>query len=182
VGEQLMDAAAIVPGFVPESPLERALAADPLLMRGLAWGTPRPGHPEGRVGRHSADIIAGIDDRGEQRQLLRFLALAHDAFKSSVRAADGYSRNNDHAVLARRFAERYTADARLLEALELHDLPYHIWRSRRTDGRAALAAALDRVPDPGLFLRFVELDGSTAGKDLGLLAWVRASTASQVAL
>jgi hypothetical protein len=175
-----MDFAAIVPGFVPESPLERALAADQLLMRGLAWGTPRPGHPEGGVGRHAADIIAAIDERGEQRELLRFLALAHDAFKSSVRAGDGYSRGNDHAVLACRFAERYTADARLLEALELHDVPYHIWRSRRIDGRAALTAVLDRLPDPGLFLRFVELDGSTVGKDPGLLAWVRASTASQV--
>ena len=177
-----MDFAAIVPGFVPESPLERALATDPRLMRGLVWGTPRPGHPEGRVGRHSADIIAGIDERGEQRELLRFLALAHDAFKSSVRVGDGYSRDNDHAVLARRFAERFTADARLLEALELHDLPYHIWRSRRVDARAALAAVLDRLPEPGLFLRFVELDGSTAGKDPGLLAWVRASTGLQVRL
>jgi len=27
-----------------------------------------------------------------------------------------------------------------------------------------------------LFLRFVELDASTAGKDRGLLAWVRAAT------
>ena len=165
---------ALVPGFVAETPREHALAGDPLLRAGLAWGRPRPGHPEGAVGAHAGAILRAIDVGGELRADLRFLALVHDAFKFRVVPERGWSPDNDHAVLARRFAERYTSDARLLTALELHDEPYWIWKT--ADGCvAALHALLERVPDTGLFLRFVELDASTAGKDPGLLAWVRAA-------
>ena len=108
---------ALVPGFEPESPRERALAADPLLRAGLAWGRPRPGHPEGAVGAHVAALLEEIDERGDARADLRFLALVHDAFKFRVRADRPYCPDNDHAVLARRFAERYTRDERLLTAL-----------------------------------------------------------------
>jgi hypothetical protein len=81
-------------------------------------------------------------------------------------------------VLARRFAERYTDDERLLTSLELHDEPYWIWRIRNGDGRPALAQVLARLPDEELFLRFVELDASTEGKDPGLLHWLRDATAA----
>jgi hypothetical protein len=172
----------LVPGFRPETALERELASDPALLRGLAWGRPRPGHPEGGVGRHVGDIVAAITEpQGRLRCELRFLALVHDAFKHRVRPDAGYSPDNDHAVLARRFAERHTADPRLLDTLELHDAPYYIWRTRTDDGRAALEALLARIPDLELFLRFVELDGSTEGKDPRPLAWLRGVVAAQAA-
>ena len=162
----------LIPGFVPETALERELAGDPTLLSGLAWGTPRPGHPEGSVGAHVADILAGITEpTGRRRRELRFLALVHDCLKQSVRADRGPSPDNDHAGLARRFAERYVADRRLLVTLELHDEPYRIWRAGR--GTMALRGTLTRVPDLDLFLRFVELDGSTPGKDPRPLAWLR---------
>jgi hypothetical protein len=167
----------LVPGFRPETERERALSADPSLLEGLAWGRPRPGHPEGRVGRHVADILARVTERGKRREDLRFLALVHDAFKHRTRPEAGYSRENDHAVLARRFAEGYTGDERLLAAVELHDEPYWIWRTREGDGRAALAAVLARLPDVELFLRFVALDASTDGKDPGLIRWLKDATA-----
>jgi hypothetical protein len=164
----------LVPGFRPETTLERALAADPVLLCGLAWGQPRPGHPEGRVGVHVRDILAAIGEpAGGRRRQLRFLALVHDALKHRVRPGVGRTPDNDHAVLARRFAERYTDDPRLLAALELHDEPYRIWRSGTHEARAALETVLGSVPDRGLFLRFVELDGSTNGKDPRPMAWVR---------
>jgi hypothetical protein len=164
----------LIPGFRPETALERSLADDPVLLRGLAWGRPRPGHPEGSVGLHVGDILATIGEPpGGRRRELRFLALVHDALKHRVRPAATYSRDNDHAVLARRFGERYTDDPRLLDTLELHDEPYYIWRSRSGDAREALEAVLARISDLGLFLRFVELDGSTEGKDPRPVAWVR---------
>jgi hypothetical protein len=168
-----MTIANLVPGFEPETELERALAIDPELLAGLAWGRPRPGHPEGPVGRHAADILGSITERGWRREQLRFLALVHDAFKYRIDPDAGYSRDNDHAVLARRFAERYTSDERLLMTLELHDEPYWIWRTNLRDGHAALSALEARLPDIELFMRFVELDASTEGKDPGLLRWVR---------
>ena len=168
----------LIPGFQPETALERALAADPVLLRGLAWGVPRPGHPEGSVGTHVGHILAGITEpRGARRAELRFLALVHDAFKHRVRPEAGCSPDNDHAVLARRFAERCTRDSRLLATLELHDEPYRIWRTRGEGIEAVLA----RVPDLGLFLRFVELDSSTKGKDPRPLGWLRQNVAAQAA-
>jgi hypothetical protein len=171
----------LVPGFRAETARERALAGDADLLEGLAWGRPRHGHPEGPVGHHVAQLLRGMGAHDPLREELRFLALLHDARKVAVRPAVGYSRDNDHAVLARRLAEAYTADERLLDTLELHDWPYHIWRTRTDDGRADLAALLARVPDRELFLRFVELDGSTYGKDPGLLYWVRAATGATAA-
>lgn len=164
----------LIPGFRPETTLERELARDRALLSGLAWGRPRPGHPEGRVGAHVGDILAAITEpAGRRRDELRFLALVHDALKHRVRPDAAYSLDNDqHGVLARRFAERYTADPRILRTLELHDEPYRIWRTHPHDGRRTLQALLTRIPDLALFLRFVELDGSTKGKDPRSLRWL----------
>jgi hypothetical protein len=161
----------LVPGFRAETPLERALASDPELLEGLAWGTPRPGHPEGSVGTHVADILRSISETsGQRRRDLRFVALIHDAFKWQVRPELGLTPDNDHAMIARRFAERYTGEQRLLATLELHDEPYRIWRS--SCDACTLQTTLDRIDDLALFLRFVELDGSTRGKDPRPLAWL----------
>jgi hypothetical protein len=164
----------LIPGFRPETTLERALTRDPTLLSGLAWGRPRAGHPEGSVGRHVAEILSAITEpAGRRRRELRFLALVHDGCKQHVRPTASYSPDNDHAVLARRFAERYTSDLPMLSALELHDEPYRIWRRGANGGRAAaLHDMLGGVPDVDLFLRFVELDGSTGGKDPRPLAWL----------
>jgi hypothetical protein len=172
----------LIPGFRPETALERELAGDPALLRGLAWGRPRPGHPEGRVGTHVGDILAAITEpTGRRRTELRFLALVHDAQKHRVRPDAGRSPESDHAVLARRFAERYTGDRRLLATLELHDEPYRVWRTGAHDRRASLEAVLDRVPDLTLFLTFVGLDSSTRGKDPRPLAWLHDVVGPQAA-
>ena len=79
---------------------------------------------------------------------------------------------------ARRFAERYTDDERLLAAIELHDRPYWIWKQLRRTGRsqdAAVDEMLERIPDLDLFVRFVELDASTEGKNPEPLEWFGAS-------
>lgn len=169
----------LVPGFVPENALERSLSRDPVLLGGLAWGRPRSGHPEGSVGAHVADLLGTIEAWNElepSRSRLRFLALVHDSLKHRVRNWLPKTGANHHAMRARRLAERYTNDERLLAALELHDRPYAIWRRTRRTGRLderefeRLAA---RVPDPALLLRFMELDASTEGKDVEPVRWFR---------
>jgi hypothetical protein len=155
-----------------ETELERKLLADPRLRAGLDWGTPRFGHPEGRVAEHVAAILAAIAADDPLRGDLRVLAIVHDSFKSEVRSHERWSAENDHATLARRFAEHYTSDERLLSTLELHDEPYWIWRHDDAPG-PALQALLDRLPDAELFARFVELDAANEGKDLTFLWWFR---------
>ena len=165
-----------VPGFSPETELEGRLAADPVLREGWAWGEPRSGHPEGSVGAHVADLLRTIDEweeTGTRRAELRFLALVHDSLKFQTHELAG---ENDHGKRARRLAESYTDDERLLAILEDHDRPYRIWRRLRRTGRLddrALAEMLERVKDHELFMRFVELDGSTEGKNPEPVQWFR---------
>jgi hypothetical protein len=178
-------AAELVPGFEPENELERRVSADPVLLEGLAWGKPRGGHPEGEVADHVADLLRTLESGNEpepRRSELRFLALVHDALKYKVKNWLPRTGDNHHATRARRFAERYTDDERLLAAIELHDRPYAIWRRVDRRGKrqdAALDDMLERIPDPDLFLRFVELDGSCEGKNPEPIRWFREQLAER---
>ena len=179
---------AAVPGFTPETDLERALSGDPVLQEGLEWGEPRRGHPEGSVGAHVADLLETIErwgETGERREELRLLALVHDALKNRVQHWRPKTGENHHAMRARRFTERYVDDERLLATIELHDRPYNLWRKQRRRGRRddhAFTEMLDRIPDLDLFLRFVELDGSTEGKNHEPIRWLKAELAQRGAM
>ena len=174
-----MSAESLVPGFVPETELERALARDPVMLEGWAWGAPRRGHPEGSVGNHVADLLAMLErwgETGERRAELRFISLVHDSLKLAVSPWLLRVGENHHAMRARRFAERYTTDERLLVTIELHDRPYYLWRTKwifKRSERRGLDVLCRRVDDPELFVRFVELDGSTEGKNSEPIEWCR---------
>lgn len=155
------------------------MTAEPELLQGLAWGEPRAGHPEGPVGTHVSHLLETLDragETGERRELLRFMALVHDAFKYEVRERLPRVGENHHAMRARRFAERFIDDERVLAAIEFHDRPYALWRKlgrrRRLDERG-FQRMMKRIPDPDLFLRFIELDGSTEGKRREPIDWFR---------
>lgn len=174
-----MRAEDVIPGFQPKNELERRVTEDPELLEGLAWGKPRKAHPEGSIAAHVADLLAKIDEmgvHGEERELLRFITLVHDSFKNRVQEWRPRVGENHHAMRARRFAERYTDDERLLTTIELHDRPYGIWRKMqrtRWFDRRGLETVMERLPDPDLFLKFVELDGSTEGKKPEPVRWFR---------
>ena len=173
-----LSAGELVPGFEPETDLELQVSRDPEVLEGLRWGTPRSGHPEGTVGAHVSDLLQTIDrwgETGERRAELRLLALVHDALKFRVRGRLPKTGENHHAMRARRFAERFTDDERLLATIELHDRPYAIWRRRRRGGsiEGAVDRMLERIPDIDLFVRFLELDGSTEGKNPEPMEWLK---------
>jgi hypothetical protein len=166
--------------FVPESEPERRLLEDPELQLGWAWGSPRPGHPEGAVGRHVAALLAKIARDDPFRADLRLLTLLHDTFKINAREGLPYSPDTDHAQLAKRFAERHGCPKRIADTLALHDAPYWVWHRRGGDLKL-LDQVLSLAPDRELLIRFVELDASTLGKSPEFLEWFRAATADGVA-
>jgi hypothetical protein len=174
------DRAELLPGFTPENELEDAVTKDRDLLDGLAWGQPRYGHPEGRVAQHVSDLLEVVDERCEQdderRSQLRFVVLVHDSMKYRVRDWLPKTGENHHAMRARRFAERYTKDERLLSTIELHDRPYAIWRRMQRKGHLdehAFDDMMAKVADPQLFMIFVEIDGSTEGKNPEPIEWFR---------
>jgi hypothetical protein len=126
-----------------------------------------------------ADLLRTIDrwgETGQRRAELRFLALVHDSMKYRVRNWLPKVGENHHAMRARRFAAQYTDDERLLATIEHHDRPYALWRKLQRTGRTdedRLRSMIDSIPDPELFVRFVELDGSTEGKNPEPPAWLQ---------
>jgi hypothetical protein len=178
-GEPPPSAEESIPGFEPENDRERALAGDERQREGLTWGKPRKGHPEGTVGAHVGELLRTLDSWSLAEPLrsdLRFIALAHDTLKGEVKGWLPKTGENHHAMRARRLAEGYTDDERLLATIEQHDRPYAIWRKMRRKGRLdepAFEEMLARIPDPDLFLRFVELDGSSEAKNPEPVRWLR---------
>ena len=78
----------------------------------------------------------------------------HDGFKYAVSPSLRRVGANHHAMRARRFAEDYTDDERLLVVIELHDRPYHLWRTKwifKRSERRGLDVLCRRVDDPELF-------------------------------
>ena len=157
----------------PRTPVERRVVSDSRWRRGVAWGAPREGHPEGTVVLHVVAVLENVerialDDRDRAR--LRFIALVHDTFKADVDPSEPKVGDNDHAVLARRFAEEFTDDGEVLLVVETHDDAYRAWRRRRRTGEpgkadAAARSLIARLGDAlPLYLRFYEADNTVPGK------------------
>ena len=134
------------------------------------------------MANHVADLLETIDhwaETGTRRADLRFISLVHDAFKHAVSPLRPKSGENHHAMRARRFAEDYTDDERVLATIELHDRPYGLWRRRRwTAGVPAHQGGLDvgrSVPDLELLpaLREGSWTASTEGKTSEPIEWLR---------
>ena len=170
--------------FRLETALEARICADPEWREGITWGKPRPGHSEGQVRYHIAEVLANVDRHAttsEERRALRLIALIHDTFKYRVDTSRPRTGQNHHATLARRFAERYVDDPAILEVIELHDEAYNSWRRGAQNGRwdraeARAARLVTRLVTRlgallPLYIRFFRADNQTGSKDRASLLW-----------
>jgi len=156
------------------------ILADPRYRRNVEYGKPRPGHPEGSVKAHIAEVVANLDairPRLKSDELywkLLFLIHVHDTFKADSTGNVPILDPRSHASLARSFAAEYTDDTDLLNMIQFHDENYALWKQLRQDGTYAakrFQALLQAIKDWDLFLIFTIVDGATAGKDREKLAW-----------
>ena len=166
--------------FTLETPLERAIAADPIWQRGIAWGWPRPGHAEGKVIYHIADVLANVERyalSADDRRDLRLITLLHDSLKYRVDPERPRSGENHHAERARRFAQRYITDQRVLTIIELHDEGIHLWnRWRHTNDAKQIEVRLDTLLEQLgeywlLFVEFFRCDNDTPSKNPEPVRW-----------
>jgi HD domain len=115
----------------PETDQEAMLFELPTYCKGLLWGEPRFGHPEGKVGYHVKEVLDNIDLiprlNPTVRTQLRMVALLHDTFKFQEDRSLPRDWNKHHGVIARRFLEQYTDDSTVLDIIETHDDAYYAW-------------------------------------------------------
>ena len=159
--------------FTLNNETERAIAADPLFRRGLDYGRPRRGHPEGAIKHHIAAVIGNIERwyaPSPSYRSLRLIALIHDTFKYQVDKTKQRTGANHHGTLARRFAENYITDEAVLEVIELHDKAYNAWvvghrRGKWDAARQRARRLIERLGDNlDLYLAFYRCDNETGDK------------------
>jgi hypothetical protein len=166
--------------FTPEDDVERRIAADPEWQKGVEWGRPRRGHPEGSVKQHIADVLANVNREAsspEERRRLRLAAVVHDTFK--FRAPEGSApvgSPKHHGSLAAEFLARFVKDRELSEIVRWHDeafaaaLAFRHCRKRRAEERVkALVGRLG--PALPLYAKFFRADNATGDKDPRSVGW-----------
>lgn len=161
----------------PENDLEKSLLEIAVFKKGLFWGKPRYGHPEGKVLYHIREVLDNIDKitlDSCTRNKLRLIAFSHDTFKYQEVKTDPMKH---HAMLARKFMEDFTNDIAVLDTIELHDEAYYSWRSKIMfneieEGTNRLKALLNRIQDNiQLYYLFFKCDTRTGDKTQSPLYW-----------
>ena len=164
----------------PETPLETRFLENEDFRRGLLWGLPRYGHPEGTIWRHILEVNANIDALpvdADTRRKLRIVSWVHDTFKNIEHRGQPRDYGRHHSVYARKFLERYTDDELLLNVIELHDEAYYCWRLSHLYGNYAecerrMARLRTRVGDYWqLYYLFFKCDTCTGDKNPAPLTW-----------
>ena len=174
------DKEALIQLLTPESQLEKGLFESDEFLEGLTWGKPRKGHPEGQIYKHILEVNANIDQlelSTEVRQLLRFISFVHDTFKFQEDCSVPRDWSKHHAVYARKFAENFTRDEKVLNIIELHDEAYYIWKGVNFKKPPHLIKAkLQNLQsklghDIQLFYLFFKCDTHTGNKILAPIEW-----------
>jgi len=164
----------------PETELERQLLNEPAFVRGLHWGVPRYGHPEGEIYKHVREVLENIDKLAvdnQTRRSLRLVAFSHDTFKYLEDKSPPRDWTRHHGILARQFMERFTDCPALLDIIEYHDEAYFSWRfihlfHQPTEGTRRFHNLLELLGDNlQSYYLFFKCDTLTGDKNLAPLAW-----------
>lgn len=165
----------------PENELEERLINDPEWQAGAIWGVRREGHPEDSNTDHILDIFRNIDGLKidqEERKKLRLVALLHDTFKNKVDLTKPKIGDNNHAIIAAKFAEKYIEDKWVLKIIKLHDEAFGAWRSGSQSGswekaEQRLQNLLRAIGEENtmLYYHFYKCDNETGDKEQECLRW-----------
>jgi hypothetical protein len=162
----------------PETSLELHIATHPDFLKGMWWGSPRFGHPEGEVVYHIKDVLNNIQNLDsldpQERRILRLVAYVHDSFKY---IEEEQSPRIHHGKLGRRFLENIVTDVTTLDLVEFHDEAYYAWRHFFVDRKVELAQKRlgflkEKFSDKmNLFSTFFKCDTNTGDKIMAPVKW-----------
>lgn len=166
----------------PETELEKRIINDPEFIEGANYGKPRPGHPEGQIVYHIREVLDNVEKMSttKTRADLRLIALIHDTFKNKVDHTKPKAGINHHAMIARRFAEKFIQIPEyVLDVIELHDEAYNSWQQggRKGDWYKAekrateLLRKLQTYDRIYLYMTFYYCDNMTGDKDQENYEW-----------
>lgn len=158
------------------------IMADPRYRKNIEYGEPRPGHPEGAVKNHIADLEANLEEMqrlgriqsDEDHWKLKFMIHVHDLFKAEAEKNTPTLHPRNHASLARRYASQFIDDADLLNMIQYHDENYKLWKEYQQNGSydtERFQSLLEAIQNLDLFLLFIIIDGCTKGKVQQKLVW-----------
>src|SRR5882672_5904060 len=165
-----------------------AITSDPRYQRNLDWGKVRPGHPEGTIRAHIAELERNLERLREKLSetdcwRLKVLVHTHDTFKGEARPGAPIAAPNSHASLARAFLAEFCDDTDMQAMVQYHDEPFALWRQFETKGKfnqERLTALLTGIRDWNIFLAFNIVDGCTEGKGREPLRWLFQQVAGRV--
>ncbi len=164
----------------PETELETQILNNPEIRKGLMWGKPRYGHPEGEVVLHVREVLNNIEALSldaQSRRKLRLITIVHDTFKYAESKTYPRDWSKHHSMLARHFMAAYTEEQDVLDIIELHDEAYYAWRllklyGKEDAGTAKLNNLLKRLGDNlMLYYYFFKCDTQTGDKIQAPLRW-----------
>src|SRR5262249_11454013 len=156
------------------------ITSDPRYHRNLDWGEVRPGHPEGTIRAHIAELERNLERlRAKVSETeywrLKGLIHTHDTFKGEAQPGAPLPAPTSDASLARAFLAEFCDDADTLAMVQYHDEPFALWRQFKFRGQLnekRLATLLSNIRDWNLFLAFNIVDGCTQGKQRDSLRWL----------
>ena len=157
----------------------RQIQADSRYQQNIQYGKPRPGHPEGAVSAHIAQLEQNLDQLSprltdEEQARLRVLIHVHDTFKAEAKEGVPITHPQSHASLAQAFLAEFCEEPELLEMVQRHDEPFALWRQLQYRGsfrEERLEQLLAAIADWKLYTAFLLIDGCTTGKDRAWIRW-----------
>lgn len=154
--------------------------ADERYQKNIEYGEPKPGHLEGKLKFHIADLVENLErlrKRGisdEDYWKLKFMIHVHDLLKAEAQSNTPTLHSQNHATLAKEFASEFTNDADLLNMIQYHDENFELWQEylqTKKYSNERFQNLLKSIQNWDLFLMFVIIDGCTKGKDHEKLGW-----------
>ena len=108
------------------------IIASPAWTLARDWGQPRPGHPEGTVGRHVSEQVVPFIDRWYSTRPeywdLVALAYLHDIGKPATQYVDGRLAGDSHSIISAQMALELGAPDRLVQVILSNGRAYSHWR------------------------------------------------------